>query len=98
MNLLIFFTKKNKLPLFLKPFFWSYDFSQLNIKSNEKLIIKNILNYGDEKSVKWLRDIFSETQIKKVIKNSSISEWDKKSLNLWSLFWDVTPSKRLRFK
>ncbi len=98
MKLFSFFRKTNKLPSFLKPFFWSYDFSKLNIQNHKKLIIQNILNYGNEKSVKWLRKKFSEDDIKGVIKNSSQSEWDKKSLNLWSLVWEVKPIKKVRFK
>jgi len=69
-----FFVKKQSLPAFLKPFFWSYDFSKLDPQKHKKLIIKNILNYGSQEAVFWLKQNFSEAEIKEVIENSSVSE------------------------
>jgi len=39
----------------------------------------------------------SEKEIMEVIKKSSISDWSKKSLALWSLVFDIYPSKEGRF-
>jgi len=87
---------KNSLPNFLKVFFWSYDFYRLDKKKDKRLIIKNILEYGNKEAVNWLRKTYSEDEIKNTIKNSVKTEWSKKSLNYWSLIYEVQ-AKESRF-
>jgi hypothetical protein len=43
-----------KIPNFVKPFFWSYDTTQLDIKKNQKRIITNVLNLGTKQATDWI--------------------------------------------
>ncbi len=84
------------LPKFLKPFLWSYDFSIIDPEKHKNIIIKNILDFGDKRSTDWLTKNYTNEEIKEVIKKTTKSEWSKKSINLWSLIYKVSP-KDTRF-
>lgn len=82
-----------KLPDFLRPFLWSYDFSKLEKVKHKRIIIKNILDFGTKKTTDWLKENYTEAEIKNVIKQTSVSEWSKKSINFWSFIYGVLPNK-----
>jgi hypothetical protein len=77
--------KKKRLPKFLQSFLWSYNLASfdLNNPSDRKLIIRHILNYGNEKAVNWLLKNFSLEEIKKVLKTPVHGFWRPESLNYW---------------
>lgn len=83
------------IPSYVKPFVWSYDTKKLNLKKDRKVIIINILNLGSIRATEWLFEQFNKADIKKTIQNSSIKEWNEKSLNLWSNFLKVKPKKHV---
>jgi len=76
---------------FLKPALWSYRLEDLDVRLHQAVIIKTILNSGDTASVTWLRDTYTETEIEAVIKNSSVSDWTKKSLHFLTTIYNVAP-------
>ncbi len=85
------------LPKEFKPFLWSYDLKRINLDQDKKTIIFNILNFGTYKATNKLFQIYSLKDIKQTIKDTYESEWDKKSLNFWSLILGVKPKKKKRF-
>jgi len=89
--------KNNQIPQFLRPFLWSYDLSRLNLETHKNIIIQNILNLGDRRAVNWMRNTYSAKEIKDAIKQSSKTNWSKKSINFWSLIYGVSPKKETRF-
>lgn len=88
--------KANKIPDIFRPFLWSYDCDGLDLKKNKKRIILNLLNLGTKEATDLMKKIYSEKEIKEVIKNSSASEWNKKSLNFWGLIFETVPGKQKR--
>jgi len=58
------------LPQFLKKYFWDVDFSKSDKEIYASFIIERILEEGNEKAVRWMRDNFDLTQIKNVLYNS----------------------------
>jgi len=77
-----------KLPQFLKQYFWDVDFSKLDKKNYSQFIIERILEYGDEKAVKWLSQNFTKSEIKRTLtKRRNISPL---SANYWSLILRVS--------
>ena len=89
-----------KIPSFVHPFLWSYDIKALEQQGKKKsqyCIIKGILNFGNSHATNWLFENYSKKDIKSVIKKSIKTEWDKKSLNLWSLIFKVKPQRDTRF-
>ena len=85
------------IPYFVQPFLWSYDLDQLDIKRDQRLIIFQVLSVGSREATDWLRGQYSREQIQEVIVQTPISQWNQKSLALWSLVFDVIPSKKTRF-
>jgi len=89
--------KQEKIPDFIRPFLWSYDVSKMNTKDNKERIVLNVLNYGSRGATDWLFSVYDKNEIKNVIENSLLGDWDKKSLNFWSFIYDIKPKKRARF-
>ncbi len=83
----------SNIPDYLKPFLWSYDLARMDLVKHKRIIIRNILDYGTEEAVNWLRTVYSEDDIKEAIRQSVRTEWSKKSINLWSLIYDVKPKE-----
>ncbi len=75
---------------------WSYDITSLNLERDKALIIYNVLNYGTSDATSWLNNTYDEKDIRAIIKDIPRSAWDKKSIALWSLIYDVTPSTETR--
>ncbi|MEI7463585.1 MAG: hypothetical protein WCK03_04305 [Candidatus Taylorbacteria bacterium] len=88
-----------QIPQFVKACLWSYDVEKMDfsLPNHRRILIQNILNRGTSDAVSWLKENFSEDQITEVIKESSNSSWNKKSLALWSLVYNISPVKKGRF-
>ncbi|MFA6922897.1 MAG: hypothetical protein WC223_01465 [Bacteroidales bacterium] len=89
-----------KLPQAVKVCLWSYDTDKINLSNpnDRHRIILNVLNHGTKKAVEWLWENFSKEEIAETIKNSIASEWDRKSLNFWSLIYRASPTRKSRFE
>lgn len=51
--------------------------------------IARILELGDESAVKWMKENFSESEIKRVI--ATERRLSKKSANFWALVYGMVP-------
>ena len=83
----------NELPSSLKPYFWSYDFDKLNKEGDKKRIITQILNLGSKEATDWVFSVYTKKEIIDSIRHPLPGEWNKKSLNYWSLLLDSKPSR-----
>ena len=84
------------LPKFLKKYFWDVDFSQLDKKLHSRFIIERILEYGDKKSVNWMKRNFKPAQIKDIISKSK--NLSPRSANFWQLIFQIDRNKILCLK
>ena len=85
------------IPKYVQPFLWSYDIKKLSLKDNKKRIITNVLNLGSAKATSWLFGVYSKKDIKKIVLNPMSGEWSDKSLNFWSLIFNIPrPEKNMR--
>lgn len=84
---------KEKIPDFLQPFLWSYNLSKMDKELHKKIIIKNILDFGSVEAVNWMKTHYTRNEIQEVIKQTTQTEWSKKSINLWSFIYNVYPKK-----
>jgi hypothetical protein len=46
--------KRNALPKALHRYFWDVDAKRLNIRKYRQFIIERILEFGDEKAIRWV--------------------------------------------
>lgn len=86
----------NIVPKFIRPFLWSYDTTAIDLKRDKERIITNVLNLGTEKAVKWLFTTYSKEEIAEIVANPKPGEWNKKSINYWSLVLDISPHEQAR--
>ncbi len=84
---------RNNIPDFLQPFLWSYDLSKMDMKRHKKLIVKNILDFGTAEAIDWLKENYTESEIKEAIAQTTQAEWGKKSIHLWSFIYNSFPKK-----
>jgi hypothetical protein len=84
------------IPQEVQPFLWSYDISDLDLEKHKKRIITNVLNYGTRDATNWVKETCSDTEIRSVLADSLPGEWLDKSLNYWSLVYDVEPGSTER--
>ncbi len=77
------------LPKIILPFFWSYEAGKMDKEKDKKRIITNVLNIGSKEAVCWVLKNYSKDEIKKVLANPAPGEWNRKSLNFWSIFFDL---------
>ena len=72
-----------KIPTYLSKYFWDVKIGSFNKGENPTFILERILEYGDEKAVKWLTDNFNLKDIKETVCKSR--KLSPKSANYWVL-------------
>lgn len=82
------------LPDFLRPFFWSYNFSELETEKHKKLIIGQILNYGTKQACDWLFSQYPKKEIARVAEQIPTGQWSKRSLVLWQAVLGIKTRER----
>jgi len=85
--------KKSTIPSFIRPFLWSYDVKKMDAQKDKKRIITNVLNFGTKKATKWALSTYPKTTIKQALRRPLPGEWSDKSLNFWSILFNVKPRK-----
>lgn len=73
---------------------WSYNSQKINPDIHKKAIIAQVLNFGNSEASKWLFRYYGKDEIAKVAKDIPLTQWDKKSLALWSAFLQIEPKER----
>lgn len=74
------------IPTFLKKYFWDIKFNALGLTKSKPFIIKRLLEYGDEKSIRWMGKMFTRSEITKIL---SFARMDPKSANFWALVLNI---------
>jgi hypothetical protein len=85
--------KRLNFPSYLGKNFWDVDIKKLDIEKHATFILERILEFGDEKAVRWLFKHFTNDKITDAIRTSrNIS---LKSANFWSNFFNLDKSEVL---
>ena len=87
---------EHRLPGYVAYCLWSYDLSSIDIRQDWRLIVTQVLNYGDWRGVQWLFKTYPETKIKEVVSHPTRGLWLKQVLNFWCLMLKVHLPKRVR--
>ena len=85
------------IPKHLNPVFWDVDLDNFDPASYPDHTIARVLEIGDEKAVKWMKENFAEADIKRVI--ATERRLSRKSANYWALVYHMAPENvaALRF-
>jgi hypothetical protein len=87
--------KAKKVPKQFQRVLWSYDISKMDLEEDKKEIITQVLNYGTWEDLKLLYKLYSEKEIKEVIKNPRRGVWFKKVLNFWTKIYNIKLKKKV---
>jgi hypothetical protein len=65
--------------------------SKIDLVKDKKRIITNILNFGTKKAVDWLFSEYTKSDLEEAVVRPLPGEWNKKSINFWSIIFEVSP-------
>jgi hypothetical protein len=75
------------IPQHLRPLFWDINLDSFDPSSYPQYTIARVLEFGDREAVAWLREVFSERQIKEVVcKERRLT---RRSATFWALVYDI---------
>ena len=77
----------NKIPKYLHYLFWDINVESVNPLEYPQYTISRVLEFGDEHGLAWIKETFSEEQIKSVIKSER--RLSPKSANFWALVYNI---------
>jgi len=86
------YTDNCMIPRNLRALFWDTNPDTLTPEAYPDYTIFRVLEFGDEAAVAWLRGIFSEAEIRRVL--STERRLSEKSANFWALVYEV-PSREV---
>lgn len=87
-----FYTSSYMIPSHVRALFWDVDADTFQPEAYPDYTIFRVLEYGDVEEVAWLRQTFSEGEIRRALRaESRLSE---KSANFWALVYEV-PSREV---
>jgi hypothetical protein len=81
------------IPQRLHPLFWDVNADSFSPESHPGYAILRVLEYGDQQAVSWLRQTFSEAQIREVIRSER--RLSRKSAGFWALVYGI-PANEVR--
>ena len=79
------------IPRHLLTLFWDTNLDTFRPEDYPDYTIMRVLEYGDEDSVKWLRNTFPESEILRVLRAER--RLSSKSANFWALVFKVPSSE-----
>lgn len=82
------------LPQSVKNTLWSYDTDKIDLQKNKQTVVSQVLNFGNKDATDWLVKTYGENQIAQIANNIPLGQWDKKSLALWSLVFNIKPKSK----
>jgi hypothetical protein len=68
---------------FRQSLFWDVDPRTIDVKKNAPYIIEKVLDFGNDKEVRWLWQTYTERLLKKVVRQSRSLR--PRSKTLWTL-------------
>ena len=77
----------SQLPDFLQPYFGEVDFSRLHLPERQVYVIERVLEYGEDRAIRWLRATFSPDKLADVVRHSR--RISPNTANLWALVLDI---------
>ena len=75
------------LPPFLRPYFWDTNFDALRLPRYEFYCIERLLEYGDDRAIRWLCKSFQREQLADVIRKSRAISL--RTANFWGLLLNI---------
>jgi len=75
------------IPLHLRPLFWDIQTKEFDPVAFPQYTIGRVLEFGDQDAVAWLRETFSEGEIREVIRKER--RLTRRSATFWALVYEI---------
>lgn len=72
--------RKQKLPKFFKPLFWSYEFSDISPDEHKAETIMQTINYGQLRHWKWVIKYYGQKEIERIVATFPITAFRPQDL------------------
>jgi hypothetical protein len=79
------------IPDHLHPLFWDVDVATFEPSEYPRYTIARVLEFGDRPAVAWMRNLFSEPEIREVL--CTERRLSRKSAGFWALVYNVPEEK-----
>jgi hypothetical protein len=79
------------IPKEVRPFFWDVNLESFDPVSYPRYAIGRLLEFGDASAVAWMRQTFSDVQIREVICGER--RLSRRSANFWALVYRIPPGE-----
>lgn len=76
------------IPRHLRTLFWDTDLDNFKPQEHPDYTIFRVLEHGDEAAVRWLREMFSEAEIDRVLRTEH--RLSPKSATFWALVFGIS--------
>lgn len=76
-------------PDFLKSSLWSYNLETMDKNRDARLIITQVLNWGDKTQVDWIKKNYSQEQIRNAVFAPSRGVWWREKLRQWLSYFNA---------
>ena len=73
------------LPEFLKPIFWSWNFSELKKEEHKKTILRQIMEFGSLRDISWMFVNYKKKDLKEFLSTCRNGDLSKRSKNFWEI-------------
>jgi len=83
---------QHRLPRFLRPLFWEYDFKDLYWPKDRDLVIQKVLINGDWQAVRWLRGLELDQGLTEWIVKRRGRGLDPRQLRFWEIMLELKHS------
>ena len=87
-----------KIPKNFQRALWSYDIEKMDTEKDKEEIITQMLNHGNSDDLRQLFEIYSDEEIKEIVKNPRRGVWFEKVLNFWTTIFNIRLKKDVREK
>ena len=77
----------NQMPKYIQHLFWDINVETFDPLEYPEYTISRVLEFGDEGAAAWIKGLFSESEIKKVIKSDK--RLSPKSANFWAIMFGI---------
>jgi hypothetical protein len=74
---------KEVIPIEFKKYFWDVDFNALSMEKHKGFILERLLNYGSFSTFSWIFQIYSNKDVKQLLKKKGKSSLSKNSFYFW---------------
>jgi hypothetical protein len=75
------------IPSQLQPLFWDTNLATFNPSAHPDYTIFRVLEFGDDDAVAWMKEMFSEEEIRRVLRTER--RLSPKSANFWALIYEI---------